>query len=75
VSQDETEKVIDDTRRKIKNIFVDCKDDQIIPFSTIEAQTIQNHDKLVAPKYKCVLNKLKRLIPKAHEMSVLKGST
>jgi len=70
----ETEIVIDDARKKIKNILIDCKDDQIIPFSTTEAQTIQDYGGLVAPKYQIVLNKIKRLIPEAHVMSILKGS-
>jgi len=70
----ETEIVINDTRGKIKHIWFDCKDDQIIPFSTLEAQTIQDHDRLVAPKYQFVLNKIKRLIPEAQDVSILKGS-
>jgi len=74
VPEKETGTVIDDTREKIKNIWSNCKDDQIIPFSTKEAQTIQDDDGLVAPKYQFVLNKITRLIPEAHVMSILRGS-
>jgi len=74
VSLKETEIVINDTRGKIKNIWFNCKDDQIIPFSTLEAQIIQDRDGMVAPKYQFVLNKIKLLISKAHDMSILKGS-
>jgi len=69
----ETEDVIADTRRKIKDIWRGCTDDQIIPFSTLEAQTIQDRDGLVAPKYQFLFNKLNQLIPEAHDMSILKG--
>ena len=42
------------------------RDDQIITFSTLEAQIIQDRDGMVAPKYQFVLNKIKLLISKAH---------
>jgi len=66
--------VIDDTRRKIKEIWFDCTEDQIIPFSTLEAQIIQDRGGMVAPKYQFVLNRIRRLISKAHAMAILKGS-
>ncbi|XP_052776009.1 uncharacterized protein LOC128213935 [Mya arenaria] len=72
VELDDREDVLQDTRKKIKKLWPGCEDDQIIPFSTVEAQYIQSQ-KGVAPKFSLLLGKLKRLMPEAQDMVILKG--
>lgn len=66
------EDVLVDTQRKLKKVWPECDPSQIIPFSAVEAKIIQDKGALT-PKYNEVLERLKVLLPEAHETVMLKG--
>jgi len=64
--------VLKDTCSKIMKVWPGCKQHQIIPFSAVEAQVIQDKDALT-PKFREVLENIQILLPQAQEMVILKG--
>lgn len=72
VPMHERETVLNDTRHKVMDVWKECKNDQVIPFSTMEAKYMQDRGRL-SPKYKEVLEKIKQLLPEAYEAVIMKG--
>jgi len=64
--------VLKDTTKKIQNVWPGCQGNQIIPFSTVEAAFMQKRGAL-SPKYDEVLEKIKILLPEAHETVIIQG--
>lgn len=66
------EAVLTDTRRKVGNVWPGCHDNQVIPFSSVEAKFMQERG-VLSPKYHDLLEKIKLLLPEAYETVILKG--
>ncbi|XP_053393798.1 uncharacterized protein LOC123525928 [Mercenaria mercenaria] len=64
--------VWEDTKRKVKDAWPECKESQIIRFSTVEASFIQDKGGM-APKFETILKNINTLIPVGQEVLVLKG--
>lgn len=72
VSSKDREDVWEDTQRKVKEAWPECKESQLIRFSTLEALFIQQKGGL-APKFEIILKNINALVPIGQENLVLKG--
>lgn len=54
------------------NVWKDCKVDQVVPFSTMEAKFMQGRNALL-PNYQAVLEQINQLLPEAYEVVIEKG--
>ncbi|KAH3832203.1 uncharacterized protein LOC127878040 [Dreissena polymorpha] len=72
VQQRDKHEVLTDTTRKIQELWKGCQESQVIPFSTREAQLIQDRG-CVSPKFSRVFDRLKELIPASQVMSTYKA--
>lgn len=64
--------VCKDTKKKIKDVWPQCAQSQIIPFSTVEAEFIQEKGG-IAPKFEKILDSINSLVPIGQEVLVLRG--
>lgn len=64
--------VWEDTKKKIKEVWPECKEDQIIRFSTLESMFIQEKG-AISPTFEIVLKNISKLLPVGQEVQLLKG--
>ncbi|KAL4237086.1 hypothetical protein ACF0H5_005468 [Mactra antiquata] len=72
VKMNEREDVLQNTRDKIRLAWPNCTDDQIICFSTREADFIQGRGRM-APKFQDILKKIGQLIGVGQDILVLRA--